>query len=167
MADPSLGGAPALLVPKFELRVLALALGAESSSLPSPSAATSSSAQPGDSKDDAGKGDGEQRGAGGAADSVQGEEVSPPSQSPSPPSSSSLLLSAAVVESHPMDSDENGICMALVRLEQGGSPRMYVAVGTGMNEPHGEDKAVSGFPVGNDAWCRVWGGGRRRQGVGG
>ncbi|CAM9158991.1 unnamed protein product [Ectocarpus sp. 12 AP-2014] len=34
--------------------------------------------------------------------------------------------------------------MTLVRLEQGGAPRMYVAVGTGMNEPQGEDKAARG-----------------------
>eukprot|EP00904_Undaria_pinnatifida_P008679 jgi/Undpi1/4941/HiC_scaffold_19.g08293.m1 len=54
------------------------------------------------------------------------------------------LLSAAAVESHPLDSGENGLCMTLVRLEQGGSPRMYVAVGTGMNEVQGEDKAARG-----------------------
>ncbi|CAN0003393.1 unnamed protein product, partial [Hapterophycus canaliculatus] len=154
VADPSLGGAPALFVPKFELRVLALAPGAPSSSSSSPSSsgasttatasASSSSAEAGDGDANGGRGgDGGQRGAGGAASREEGDGASAPSQSPSPPSSSSLL-SAAVVESHPMDSDENGICMALVRLEQGGSPRMYVAVGTGMNEPHGEDKAARG-----------------------
>eukprot|EP00752_Nemacystus_decipiens_P015088 g13442.t1 len=55
-----------------------------------------------------------------------------------------LLLSSETVESHPMDSGENAICLTLVRLEQGGSPRMYVAVGTGLNEPQGEDKAARG-----------------------
>lgn len=52
------------------------------------------------------------------------------------------LLSAATVESHPLDADENGLCVCLVTLEHAGFPRMYVAVGTGINESQGEDKAV-------------------------
>lgn len=66
------------------------------------------------------------------------------------------LLSAAAVESHPLDSGENGLCMTLVRLEQGGSPRMYVAVGTGMNEVQGEDKAVRGSIMPDARNILVW-----------
>lgn len=135
MADPTLGGAPPLLVPRFELRVVALAPSsttASSSSSSSPTAASSSSSS---SSAAQGEGDdGKDSGKEAAADG-QGTDI--------PGLGASVLLSAAVVESHPMDSDENCICMTLVQLEQGGSPRMYVAVGTGMNEPQGEDKAVS------------------------
>lgn len=136
MADPSLGGAPPLLVPRFELRVLALAPGAASAA-----AATSSSSaarSPSSANDKSG-------GGGGAPEEGEGGRSGGRGQDGSVPGSEAeaLMLSAAVVESHPMDSDENGVCMTLVRLEQGGAPRMYVAVGTGMNEPQGEDKAVS------------------------
>lgn len=57
------------------------------------------------------------------------------------------FLSASTVESHPFDAEENALCMSLVKLEQGGSPRMHVAVGTGMNDTQGEDKAVRGFAL--------------------
>lgn len=135
-------------MPSFELRVVALA--PVSTPNNSDNAATapreppSSSAAETDNGDNSGggssgKADGEGAGAGGAG-SVSGQAAEAAS-----------LLSSETVESHPMDSGENGICMTLVRLEQGGSPRMYVAVGTGMNEPQGEDKAVS-----EGAFCSVW-----------
>lgn len=157
MADPTLGGAPPLLVPRFELRVLALARAATTASSSSPAAATTSSpaSSSSSSAQDAGKGVGGSGSGsggvgGGAAAAADGGGVKEEGEYGQgggqgdhiPEQEAPLLLSAAVVESHPMDSDENCVCMTLVRLEQGGSPRMYVAVGTGMNEPQGEDKAV-------------------------
>lgn len=70
------------------------------------------------------------------------------------------MLSSATVESHPLALDENGLCVCLVTLEQRGSLRMYVAIGTGMNDSQGEDKAVSPKGPGR-LWVTMWGSGAR------
>lgn len=141
------------MVPRFELRVLALAPGASTNQPPATAASQSTPPAPGDGGD--GSDDGKAAGAGGeegarGAAAGGGEDGLGAGAGgiPGEGAAEALLLSAAVVESHPMDPGENAVCMTLVRLEQGGSPRMYVAVGTGMDEPQGEDKAV-----------RNWGGG--------
>lgn len=157
MADPGLGGAPPLFVPRFELRVLKLAPGASSPTKTGDSPATtaaspssSSSSAPGAAGD--GGGDGEKPGGGANSGAGGGEDGAGGAGSPGEEEKgAALLLSAAVVESHPLDAGENAICMTLVRLEQGGSPRMYVAVGTGMDEPQGEDKAVRKGGEGKEA----------------
>ena len=136
MADPALGGAPQLLVHKFELRVLALAPGAAAGHSPSKRFHRDTEGVDGSTGGDRGREDSRDddsgnMGRGGIG--VDGGGISVPGE----------VLSASTVETHPFDADENALCMSLVRLEQGGSPRMHVAVGTGMNDAQGEDKAVS------------------------
>eukprot|EP00903_Cladosiphon_okamuranus_P018754 g17257.t1 len=151
VADPSLGGAPPLLVPSFELRVVALAPGstpsvdsaASRASAPEPSSSSATEADNDDKSGSGGGGGGSSGGSGGKAGGGEAGAGGAGNVS-GQAAEAALLLSAETVESHPMDFGENGICMTLVRLEQGGSPRMYVAVGTGMNEPQGEDKAARG-----------------------
>ena len=149
MADPSLGGAPPLLVPSFELRVVALAPGATppqantTAAAAAGAAAPSSSAAEGDSDVKSGGSGGKAGGGGAGGADGGGGSSGQAAATAAAEAEAALLLSSETVESHPMDSGENGICMTLVRLEQGGSPRMYVAVGTGLNEPQGEDTAVS------------------------
>lgn len=151
VADPSLGGAPPLLIPKFELRVLAVAPGVPASSPDSNDNSNDNDDDDDDGRSDDADDDADGRGsaAGNRVDTVKDTSGGNSGKSNEAVAGGGDgvpggMLSAAVVETHPLDSDENGLSMALVRLEQGGSPRMYVAVGTGMNDAQGEDKAVSG-----------------------
>lgn len=143
MADPILGGAPQLLVHRFELRVLALAPGAAAALSSAPRGAPGGvhkeseggvTSSEGVEDDGGGKNAVGKNGGGGG---LGGEGVLVPDE----------FLSASTVESHPFDAEENALCMSLVKLEQGGSPRMHVAVGTGMNDAQGEDKAVRVFAL--------------------